>query len=214
MTAAQLQNLRGSLLALFKRYAFNKRPQDALADALLQSYQEPQRHYHTLEHIDECLRLHAMLLPYCQAPDEVALAIWYHDVVYDPKAKDNEAKSAERARAELAALRGNDPSIERISQMIIATQHHKAATPDEQILMDIDLSILAAQPARFAAYCQQIRAEYAHVPYWQYVVGRWKVLRHFSSVSPIFKTAALAHQNPIAQDNLARATRFPNFLLT
>jgi predicted metal-dependent HD superfamily phosphohydrolase len=47
----------------------------------------------------------------------------------------------------------------------MATRHE--AVPgdiDQKVLVDVDLSILAAEPARFDEYEKQIREEYAWVP--------------------------------------------------
>ena len=59
---------------------------DAAYADLVARYQEPHRRYHTLEHIMEVLER--------VTGTEVELACWFHDVIYDTKASDSEARSA------------------------------------------------------------------------------------------------------------------------
>lgn len=76
-------------------------PDDVLAVSLadlLRRYREPQRHYHTLQHRDECFAALDLLHAEAPHPGEVGLALWFHDAVYDPQATDDEARSAGRAR--------------------------------------------------------------------------------------------------------------------
>ena len=72
--------------------------------------------------------------------DAIELALWFHDVEYDPGARDNELKSAERFKRVAA---GNmDPDlIEQIYRLILSTIHNgPPQAVDEQYVVDIDLS--------------------------------------------------------------------------
>jgi predicted metal-dependent HD superfamily phosphohydrolase len=60
---------------------------------LAAAYDAPERHYHTLQHIENLLdRVEAYPL---HDPVVVGLAIWFHDAVYSALRHDNETKSAE-----------------------------------------------------------------------------------------------------------------------
>jgi predicted metal-dependent HD superfamily phosphohydrolase len=77
---------------------------EVVLDELLQAYSEPNRKYHTIEHIGSLLRQledhgHAVV-----DRDAVVLAMLFHDVVYDPLRHDNEERSAALAGARLAFL--------------------------------------------------------------------------------------------------------------
>ena len=76
---------------------------EALRAELEAAYEEPQRHYHTLEHLGECLALFERHRTHAERPAEVELALWFHDAVYAIGRADNEARSAEWARRALHA---------------------------------------------------------------------------------------------------------------
>jgi len=124
-------------------------------------------HYHTLQHLEECLALFDELRDQAQHPLEVELALWFHDAVYDLRAHDNEACSARWAEAALTTAGLPPQSIRRIRDLIMATCHGaspaSSANPDTALLTDIDLAILGAPTARFADHERRIRAEYAWV---------------------------------------------------
>src|SRR5262245_19242521 len=63
-------------------------------DALVAAYSEPARHYHNLEHLGEMFRVASRLATHADDATAVQLAIWFHDAIYDPRGKDNEARSA------------------------------------------------------------------------------------------------------------------------
>jgi predicted metal-dependent HD superfamily phosphohydrolase len=122
-------------------------------------------------------------------PGDIALALWFHDAVYDPQRGDNEALSADLAVDTLRRAGAGEALMARARTLILATQGHAAADdPDCAILLDIDLGILGASPARFAEYERQIRAEYAHVPDDAYRLGRARVLDSFARRARIYTT--------------------------
>jgi predicted metal-dependent HD superfamily phosphohydrolase len=172
--------------------ALGATPDGALHAELLARYAEPHRAYHTQQHLAECLALfdeHRLL---AQRPAEVELALWFHDAVYDVHRHDNEAASAAWASA---ALRGGGADAEvadRIAALVLATSHSVApATPDEQLLVDVDLAILGAAPSRFAEYEAQIRAEYSFVPPVVFAEKRGAILAGFLARPQLFGTPAL-----------------------
>lgn len=166
-------------------------PADAVLDGLLARYREPQRHYHTLQHLEECFAGYDQLRDSMHHPGEVALALWFHDAVYDPRRGDNEALSADLAADTLRKAGAGEALATRVAALIMATQGHAATAddPDCAALLDIDLGILGAAPARFVEYERQIRAEYAHVPDEAYRIGRARVLDGFARRARIYETA-------------------------
>ena len=137
----------------------------ALFDELLAAYAEPHRRYHTLQHLVECLQGFETVRALAQRPAEVELALWFHDAVYALQRGDNEAQSADWARRALSAAAVPAPAIQRVQELVMVTRHRGLPEPgDQQLLVDIDLSILGASGARFSEYERQIRDEYGFVP--------------------------------------------------
>jgi predicted metal-dependent HD superfamily phosphohydrolase len=167
-------------------------PPNALRDALLVRYAEPHRRYHTLQHLGECLDAFERERARAQRPGEVALALWFHDAIYDLQAHDNEAQSADWARDALRAEGIDAAAAQRVHGLIMATKHDaQPDDPDARLLVDIDLAILGAPPARFAEYEQQIRAEYAHVPPNVFEPRRRLILARFLARDPLYQTPGM-----------------------
>jgi predicted metal-dependent HD superfamily phosphohydrolase len=136
-----------------------------LRDALLASYAQRHRKYHTQQHLFECLTLLGSLRDTLERPDEVDMALWFHDAIYKVTASDNEERSAAWAGEVLCCAGVGQEAVGRIEALILVTKHDVAPrSTDEAVLADIDLAILGAPEARFAEYERQIRDEYAHVP--------------------------------------------------
>lgn len=180
---------------------------DPAHDALRRAYAEPHRHYHTAEHIARALGLLDGVRDRLDRPDEAELALWLHDVVYDPRADDNEARSAEWAAAMLAAAGGADPAaIARVRGLILATRH--AAPPDDpdaRHVVDADLAILGAGETEFERYERQVRREFAFVPEPLWRERRTRLLRRFLERPRLFETAAFARLEAAARANLRRS---------
>lgn len=162
-----------------------------LFNQLVRAYGEPHRHYHTLQHLRECLAYAEASASLARRPEEVALALWFHDAVYDPRRHDNEARSADWAHDSVLAA-GCDPEVAgRVRTLVLATATHEAAgeDPDTLVLLDIDLAILGAPPGRFAEYERQVRAEYAHVPEPEFRAGRARLLAGLLARPRLYATA-------------------------
>ncbi|UZT77368.1 hypothetical protein OF113_20420 [Ectopseudomonas chengduensis] len=78
-------------------------PPPGLFDQLVRAYEEPQRHYHSLQHLRECLTHFEQARHLAQQPGEVAIALWFHDAIYDVRGKNNERQSADWAIRVLAS---------------------------------------------------------------------------------------------------------------
>ena len=162
---------------------------EGLMRRLMDAWAEPQRHYHSLQHLRECLALLEPALDLAQHPGEVELALWFHDAVYAPQGKDNEARSADWACDALAQAGAGSAVQQRVRALIMATCHDAVPVDDDaRLLVDIDLAILGADPARFAEYDAQVREEYRWVPDWLYRRKRKEVLAGFLARPAIYGT--------------------------
>lgn len=178
-----------------------------LYEQLIARYSEPHRAYHTVQHLEECFRKLTELEDHAQHLGEVELALWFHDAVYDVKRTDNEAKSAHWARAVALQAGVAKPAAQRIHSLVLVTAHEAIASDvDQQIVVDVDLSILGAPSERFEEYERQIRTEYAWVPEDLFRERRCEILAQFLARPKIFSTKTfLERYEARARENLARS---------
>ncbi len=187
---------------------------EALKNELTALYGAEDRHYHGMAHIEAMLALAAEYRHLLHDPEAVEAAIWFHDAIYDSRAKDNEAKSAELAEKRLAG-RAQPARLARILAMINATATHqppsfedKSAADDATLLLDMDLAILGAEPAVFDAYEKAVRLEYGWVeePMWR--AGRAAILKDFLARPRLFGTEPFRQRfEAQARENLGRSLR-------
>lgn len=160
---------------------------------LVDAYASPGRYYHTLEHIHQVLAIVQRFQDSATAPDLIKLAVWFHDVVYDATAKDNEQRSVDCARDWLQALHVPTRDLDTISRLIFSTQRHEPVidTIDNQIFLDADLAILSAETPHYWQYAIAIRQEYAWMTEAQYRLGRRDVLEQFLQREFVYFTAPM-----------------------
>jgi predicted metal-dependent HD superfamily phosphohydrolase len=122
-------------------------------------------------------------------------------------AKDNEARSAAWAERELSAATVPADARARVHELIMATRHAALpATADEALLVDIDLSILGADPERFDEYEVQVRQEYAWVPGPVFRRKRRELLQGFLARPHLYSTDWFRHRfEAAARSNLQRS---------
>lgn len=153
-------------------------------------YGEPHRKYHTMDHIAHCLDELEKARTLAGDPVAVEMALWYHDAVYDPRAHDNEARSAELARQAAAALGLPSELGDRVAGLILVSTHQApASTPDAQLFADIDLAILGRPTAVFAEYERRVRAEYSWVPDREFRAARSAILKSFLDRPSLYATS-------------------------
>jgi predicted metal-dependent HD superfamily phosphohydrolase len=180
----------------------------AAGEALLDRWLEPQRHYHTVDHLTAMLSI----VDAEGGTAAVRLATWFHDAIYDPRSPGdaNERASAALARAELAGLGVPEAVAVEVERLVLLTAGHAVAAGDTdgELLCDADLAVLARPPAEYDAYAAAVRREYAHVPDELFRVGRAAVLQSLLDLPALFRRPALAArwEGP-ARANLERELR-------
>ena len=156
---------------------------------LLTRYTEPQRKYHTSQHLAECFERLREATHEAQRPGEVSVALWFHDAVYDPKRHDNEQQSADWGRDAILSAGLPSEVAARVHALIMATRHDAVPIDhDAQLVVDVDLSILGAPAARFDEYERQVREEYRWVPGILFRRTRRKILEQFLERPRIYQT--------------------------
>ncbi len=174
---------------------------------LVSCWSEKHRRYHTLQHLRECFDQFDAARPGARQPAEIMLALWFHDAFYDPTRDDNERRSADWAR-DCALKQGlSTATAQRLHDLVMATCHEAVPDDDDaKLLVDVDLSILGAEMARFDESDEQIREEYSHVPEDDYKEGRRKVLRGFLDRPRLYTTDRFHGMlEARARENLERA---------
>ena len=145
-------------------------------------YNEPQRAYHSLQHIQQLFAQFEKIKQHLYEPNIIALALYYPDVIYDPTRLDNELKSAKYA-VEALSKYIDDEKRQHIYKLIMMTASHQIdeladsnKSSDAAYLLDMDLSILGAPWVEYEKYAQAVRQEYAYVSDIKYRAGRASVL--------------------------------------
>jgi predicted metal-dependent HD superfamily phosphohydrolase len=172
-----------------------------VTDKLIKSYNEPHRKYHTLEHIVKCLDATQLL---CNTND-MYMAILYHDIIYDPIAKDNEELSelafiydipygwrsdAGKLIRYMIRATTHDPEdilykFKPITKIFDHDQHDLYryvkvnVSSYQQHICDVDLHQLGCGLREFLYNESLIREEYKMVPDEIFYPARYKILQRF-----------------------------------
>lgn len=148
-----------------ENFTINKLSELGVPQAELIRYDEPHRFYHNREHIEEMIanaRKRNILT------DELFLAIVFHDIIYNPKANDNEELSAEL----FCKYVQND----KVKQAILDTKTHNPTSELSKQLCDLDLGVLWSNYETFIDFEHKIFKEYQWVDYKIYKEKRLEIL--------------------------------------
>lgn len=154
---------------------------------ITERYTKPRRHYHNLEHLSNLLTL-------CDRmgieDNDIVLALFYHDVIYNPKFANNEERSAAFARRSLERVGMERGRAERVGAMVQATRDHLSGNYDlsTELFLDLDMAILGAEPIDYRVYSDGVKSEYSWIPEDLYRRNRRKFLQKTLEADNIFRT--------------------------
>ncbi|MFF8607879.1 hypothetical protein ACF06X_18260 [Streptomyces sp. NPDC015346] len=186
---------------------------------LLTRWAEPQRRYHTVDHlravldrIDELASQGGDLGPSGRSEPSgewelVRLGAWFHDAVYRPDRSENEERSAALAEKALTEAGLAEREVAEVARLVRLTITHDPAPGDRngEILCDADLAILASDPDTYTGYTAAVREEYGFVPDDAFREGRAAILRQLLALPRLFRTPyGTEHWEARARENLER----------
>lgn len=162
-----------------------------LGAELLDRWFEPQRRYHTAEHLLDVLEALDLLFSGNDDDDirlHARLAAWFHDAVYEGRAGQDEEASAALAESSLVGVVESPAEVRRL---VLLTVSHAPDHGDRagELLCDADLAVLGRTPAGYRRYLAAVRDEYAHVPDTDFARGRAAVVDRLLSLDPLYRTA-------------------------
>ena len=191
---------------LCSKYTADKKRSEKEWTIIQKNYTQPGRCYHNLRHLAQLIEE----LEPCRALSvnwsALLFAVFYHDIIYSIRKKDNEERSADAAQKALAFLKvPNATSVLCIENILATKSHAVTGNPDTNLFTDADLSIHGKSPEVYDLYCAQIRKEYSVYPNLLYRPGRKKVVLHLLEMPCIFKTAFFYERyESSARNNLHR----------
>lgn len=147
-------------------------------------YNSKGRYYHNMNHLDDvlcCLEDYNKSNLFNETEYQIlVMTAIYHDIIYNPKAKDNEEKSAQFI---------NDCSCSedikrQVYNLILFTKYQRAPKNDlEEIFMSCDMNVFDKSFTEQLQFEKNIQKEYSWVPLDVYVKNRIKVLSHIREIS-------------------------------
>lgn len=181
------------LAALVGRLGGDPTRSGEVFDRLHAAWTAKDRRYHDLRHLTACL--HELDAARAEAPtaDLVELALWYHDAVYQPGARDCEQRSADLLTRDAAVLALPADTVRRAADLVRATAHaHGAAEegdPAVDLIVDIDLSILGRDIFAFMDFEYGVEEEFAATPTMVFRIARGRFLASLLAAPRIFRSA-------------------------
>jgi predicted metal-dependent HD superfamily phosphohydrolase len=187
-----IKSLRYKWQTLLQPFQVEPNLEQKVFSNLATAYSSPARFYHTLEHIQHVLETIEQMRELSLNLPALQFAAWFHDVIYNPKLKDNEEKSAEYAEIVLSSLKIPQSIIIQVKNLILTTKTHTITSNhliDNKIFVDADLAIFGSTARAYQVYADSIRKEYSWVPEIEYRIARKQVLQSFIQRERIYLTA-------------------------
>jgi len=169
---------------------------------LVRKYNEPHRRYHDLGHIFNGLEIHEELCT--KSLTAVEFFAWaYHDAEYDPKAQNNEERSAALLLRDSQTLGVTYNQAEEAMAEIMLTTYTTGAG---SVITDMDLASLGSTWEVFERNGNNIWLEYKpFVPEEAFRKGRAAILNRFLERDPLYFTTEFAAAfTAQAKENLTR----------
>jgi predicted metal-dependent HD superfamily phosphohydrolase len=178
-----------------------------LGSQLIEAYRDPKRSCHNLTWLIEGLRLAQQWHDEADRPDELAVAVWFHDAIHDASRHDSEARSARWALDALTAGGVPFDAVRRIRDLIVATRPHETpSTDDARLIVDIDMAVYGAEAARYDKFESQLRLEHGHMADFIYRRKRLATLKAMLSRQRLyFSSVARKQLEERARENIGNA---------
>jgi pantetheine-phosphate adenylyltransferase len=216
-----LKNYISKSISKYAEFDLNQSSTNELINNVLTEYSNPERHYHSLEHLAHCYQeLEWLIINYKLESSiyrNVALAIACHDLkygVHDKKFSDEELS------AQWLSNFLNDNNIinrESAVDIILSTAHFNQAehsfTEEEKIMHDIDLCILAQKNSVYEWYINGVRQEYSYVPDDLFKAGRTSALNKLTSTQ-VYKTSYFSKYETKAKENINNEIKKLNLIFS
>jgi len=156
---------------------------------IVSRYGETHRRHHDLAHVEDCLATLDAMRHLAEDAAAIELAIWFHDIVYDPLSRTNEQDSATLFLELMPPCGLPDRLCRKVADLIFSTRHVAAPEGiDAALLHDADMAILGSDATLYDAYCHRIREEYGMFPDADYRAGRLQFLARTRAQETIFCT--------------------------
>ena len=167
-------------------------------------YSEPHRVYHDPHHLAHCLEQLDLANGLIMHPNQVEMAIWFHDIINDPGAADNEQRSADYFRTLTQGV-ADAQFIDAVVNLILATTHRSAPDdPDQRFICDIDLASFGCPWECFIRDSVKVKAEFTGTEE-EYHRGKKAFLQSMLERRRIFLTDFFnARYEQQARDNIQR----------
>lgn len=176
--------------ALFSGFQFDRALSDEMFETIVKNYTDNQRFYHNLDHVQDILNIIEENNGQLKNVLALKLAAWFHDLIAEKRAPDNEEKSAHSAQEFLQKLNIPKDIIQEAINLILATKKHQTDIDDQDLLLflDADMAILGAEPKKYQKYAQAIAREYSFAPVAEYRQRRKELLTAFLERDRIYLT--------------------------
>jgi predicted metal-dependent HD superfamily phosphohydrolase len=181
-------------------------------DEIKSRYSEPHRFYHTWNHIEYMFRIAEENGVDAKEGTSLWYAIMFHDIVYDPKANDNEEQSCHFFTENLDHTNSNFaknlllclhvPDLIRCTKNHIPIHSIPPKSVSQASLIDLDLAILGDTPEVYQEYVSNVRKEYAHASDQEWKQGRIEWILSMLARESIYYTEWGKKRNQQAKDNL------------
>lgn len=165
-------------------------------------YNEDHRKFHNWGHIEYGLNIFNLLKT---GSTEQKIAWLFHDIIYDPTKKDNEANSAIFA-VDMITKNGDSKNInlDLVSIIINDTANHIPTHKDSALVLDIDMSSLAINDYKeFVISRIEAAKEYAFYGKEAVIAGTKSFIADTLSHERIFNTNEFKPMEEIARKNLS-----------
>ncbi|MBV7362895.1 hypothetical protein KRX54_00380 [Actinomycetaceae bacterium TAE3-ERU4] len=179
---------------------------------LIERWSSEDRVFHNQRHLINTLAALDEIISASHNPEILRMAAWYHGAVFTteaPEAYSREAgevmaPSAEYALKDLTEMGIPEKTSNRIAELILSLGKHHSPEGDldASVLIDAELSMLAASPQDYKKYCDGIAAEYAHIPRARFLKARAAIIEHLLARRPLFTSPLGAQWEKPAKQNL------------